>query len=482
MIQMGSARGERVAATGDAAGVLLAAAVAGGMLAQGGFYPRAQWYLGLLVGAAFLVSVAARSLPAAELRAAPVLAGAAFAGWALVDGAVHGAAGGGARYALLAVGLLAAMLTARRLTGPARELLVSTLLAVGVLLAGLGWLGVLLRRDGWAWLGDSLWRAASPLTYPNAAAAVLAVLGLLCLALLVAAPRSVPLGLAATALLAGLAGTLSRAGLLGLAVGAGLLAVLLGPRAVLRAAWPPVLGALVVLAGLLPSMPATGPAHPVVAALALAAGLAVGAGLPLLRPSRQAAVALVTVLLLGLAVAGSGAARSGVRLVGDTRATLDSPDRFGAFHAAWQSLPGHLVTGYGPGQVNLTWSPAGGGVSTFRYAHNEYLQVLVELGIVGLVLLLVLLAAVFRALYRAPDGPGAVPAGGLPAGEMPAGGLPAGALRAGVLAGCAALVVHAGLDFVWHLPAIPLLAAVLVGLAVPEGPARLSTDDRGSAE
>jgi hypothetical protein len=59
------------------------------------------------------------------------------------------------------------------------------------------------------------------------------------------------------------------------------------------------------------------------------------------------------------------------RLVGDIRATLDSPDRFGAFHAAWQSLAGHVVAGHGPGQANLTWSPPGGGVSTFRYARKR---------------------------------------------------------------------------------------------------------------
>src|SRR5262249_50607228 len=238
---MGSARGERVAATGGAAGLLLAAAVAGGMLAQGGFYPRAQWYLGLLLSAALLVALASRPLSKAELRTAPVLAGAGFAGWAVADGvaqhavvdgvaqhavvggvAQHAVVGGvaqhavadgvaqhavagGVRYALLVVGLLAALLAGRRLAGAGREALVTALLAGGVLLAGLGWLGVLLRRDGWAWQGDGLWRASSTLTYPNATAAVLAMLGLLCLALLAGTPRSVPYGLAATALLAGLA-------------------------------------------------------------------------------------------------------------------------------------------------------------------------------------------------------------------------------------------------------------------------------------
>jgi hypothetical protein len=38
---------------------------------------------------------------------------------------------------------------------------------------------------------------------------------------------------------------------------------------------------------------------------------------------------------------------------------------------------------------------------------------------------------------------------------------------AGVMAGLSALAVHSGLDFLWHLPAIPLTAAVLAGLTAP---------------
>jgi hypothetical protein len=32
----------------------------------------------------------------------------------------------------------------------------------------------------------------------------------------------------------------------------------------------------------------------------------------------------------------------------------------------------------------------------------------------------------------------------------------------------AALVVHAGFDFVWHIPAILLFTAALIGLALPQ--------------
>jgi hypothetical protein len=64
-------------------------------------------------------------------------------------------------------------------------------------------------------------------------------------------------------------------------------------------------------------------------------------------------------------------------------------------------------------------------------------------------LLLVLLVAVARMVWRGRDLVGAP------------------ATWAGVVAGLSALAVHSGLDFLWHLPAIPLTAAVLAGLAAP---------------
>jgi O-antigen ligase len=86
---------------------------------------------------------------------------------------------------------------------------------------------------------------------------------------------------------------------------------------------------------------------------------------------------------------------------------------------------------------------------TSRYAHNEYLQVLAELGFVGLALLVVLLASLAWTVWR---------------GRPHA---PSTAVWAGAAAGLAALAVHSALDFLWHLPAIPLAGAVLAGLVLP---------------
>ena len=81
-----------------------------------------------------------------------------------------------------------------------------------------------------------------------------------------------------------------------------------------------------------------------------------------------------------------------------------------------------------------------------QYVHDEYLQVLVELGFVGLTLLLSVLVGsgllVRRAMRR--DRRHALPAA--------------------VAAATAAVAVHGGFDFVWHVPVVPLVFAALLGL------------------
>jgi len=37
-------------------------------------------------------------------------------------------------------------------------------------------------------------------------------------------------------------------------------------------------------------------------------------------------------------------------------------------------------------------------------------------------------------------------------------------LRAGAIAGLVCLALHSGFDFLWHVPAVPMLAAVAIGL------------------
>jgi hypothetical protein len=430
------------------AGASVVALLAVGVLRQGGYPAAIHLPLALLGAAALLTAVAAAPLTADDLRWPPTLAGAALAGWALVDGVLHGEPTAGVRPALLVAGLVAMLLAGRRLGPAGRAVLVAGTLAVGAALAATGWIGVLRHRRPWGWPGQGLWRAAGTLTYPNAAAALLVMLALVAVGLLVERRRSALLGAAATALLVGAGATVSRAGALAAVLGAVALATLVGPGRLLRAAAAPVLGALVALAGLAPSLPESAPSRPVPAVLGLAAGLLIGTAVPMVRAPRRLGLvgaAAVLAVAAGLA-AGSTALTAAAGALSDGRVSVSSADRFDGATAALRELRDHPVTGAGPGLDRLTWSDPAGGLHLLRYAHDEYLQVGAELGIVGLALLGGFLAAVGTLLRR-------------PALDPPDG------LRAGVVGGVVALAGHAAFDFVWHLPVIPLSAAALVGLA-----------------
>jgi hypothetical protein len=427
---------------------VLLAGLALALFAQGAYYSRAQWFVGLiLLGGVVLVPGTIR-LGAANRATAAMMA--ALAGWALLDGYLHHAPQRGLPYVVLAAAFLTLLISCASVPKLSAEWLVGGLIAAGVAVAVVGWLGVLLHHDRWAFQSDGLWRASSTLTYPNAAAAVLAVLALIALAGLSHRPLSAPLGLATTALITGLAATLSRAGLVGFCVGLLVLAACLGPWLVLRRGLAPVLGSVIATAGLVPSMTTNTPVRVASAVAALIVGCCAGACIPRLRPRWHAATAALTVVALLVAIALSDSVRHSIRVLAASRATLDSPDRAASNLAAWHLFEAHPWFGVGPGLKQLTLARPGGGSGTYRYAHNEYLQALAELGAIGAVLLLGVLFLILRSLYRAR--------------------LTFGVLGVGVLAGMAALVVHAGFDFIWHIPAIPLLAAVLVGLAVSDPP------------
>lgn len=437
---------------------LLLGALCAALLAQGAYYLRAQVWVAVLLVAGLVMLPGARVLGPqvskglltprqsgwrlldGRLRSV-TLPALGLAGWALVDATLHSQPRTAIPYLGLLAGVLAAFVGCRRLTAAARELVLTGLVGCGVLVALLGWLGLALHLPRWTWQGQGLWRASSTLTYPNATAVVLAMLALVVLGCLIESPRSTWLILSATVLLAGLAATLSRAGLLAMAVGVLVLAATRGPAALTRAGRAPVLGAAVAALGLVPTMTAADP-RPAPAVIALAAGLAISVGAAALRWN-PALVGGLAVLAAILCLSGRG----GIAAITGARLTVDDPERAASFSAALRVFGEHRLIGAGPSLPTLTWAP-GDGTRIYRYAHNEYLQVLAELGIVGGLLLAALLAGVLRQLGRRCRTGGAV--------------------TAGALAAITALAVHAGFDFVWHIPAIPLLAAALVGLASPE--------------
>jgi hypothetical protein len=442
--------GRRRDAMVTTSGLVLLGALAAAALGQGAVFSTMQWLVAALIAVAFAVAIGARPFSVAEACNGVVIAGLSLAIWALLRAAQAGTLATGSSWALFGAGTAAAVSVCRRLDTATRETLLGGAFAVGTVVAATGWLGIALHERSWGLPSQGLWRAASTLTYANATAAFLVPLALVALSRLAAAPRSAYLSLAATSLLAGAGATLSRAGAAAFIAGFLVLCGLQGTRVVVRAAAGPTAGAGLTLLGLVPSMSAAGPARPLVAAIALAAGLVLAVAMQRI-PGR----------VLGLAAAGAALAvgliviyqapgvRSAMRALAGARFNLASPDRTGETGAALRLIGQHPLAGVGPGRATLRWIGPGGGLRVDRYVHDEYLQVLTDLGVVGAALLAIFMAAVGRLLWRARVD------------------LPHPALWAGAVAGVTAFAVHSGFDFLWSVPAIPLTVAVFVGLAAP---------------
>lgn len=427
--------------------VVLLTGLAIALYEQGAFYARDQWISGVvLLAGVVLTSVVIRR---GDGGGATFVVAAALAGWSLLDGFLHGTPTRALPYLVLLAGFVAVQVCCSSLPAVSAEWLLHGILAVGVGVALIGWFGVLVHDQRWAFQSEGLWRASSTLSYPNAAAAVLAMLAPVALALLVQRPGCAWYGFAATVLLAGLGATASRAGLIALAVGLIVLAALLGPWRVIRRTAAPVLGSAVAMVGLTPAMIDAAVAHRVAATAALVVGCLVGAYLPAAPARGRAGVVMLMALVIGLLWRWFGGGHD-LREVISARMTLESPDRAGSNVLAWHLFEAHPWLGAGPGLERLSATQPGGGLRVYRYAHDEYLQVLAELGIVGALLLIGAVVLVLRRLYRFRQ--------------------TSGATGVGVLAGMAALAVHAAFDFIWHFPAIPLTAAALVGLAVRQPP------------
>lgn len=422
-------------------------ALAAAAFGQGGFFGAVRVFIAALLAVALLLALAAWPPRMVDLRDEFVWAGALLGAWALVRAWAAGSAASGLSWALFGAGTVAVVLVSRRLGASSRAMLSGGLLAVGVAVALTGWSGVALHRQPWGLASQGLWRAASTLTYTNATAGLLVPLALVALARLTAMPRS-NLALAAMCLLTGIGLTLSRAGVAALGVGLVALCWLLPARQVIRAVAVPAVGAGVALLGLIPSLPATAPARPVLALVAMAAGLGLvcvaqrfAGWKPVLAVVGAVLAAAVFVMVLAPQVHEATDALTHARL------TLASPARSDEATAAIRVIARHPLTGVGPGRA-LRWIGPGGAVSVDQYAHDEYLQVLTDLGIAGAALVAALLVAAARLLWRARASS------------------PDRALWAGAVAASTAFVLHSGFDFIWQIPAIPLTVAAIVGLAV----------------
>lgn len=122
---------------------------------------------------------------------------------------------------------------------------------------------------------------------------------------------------------------------------------------------------------------------------------------------------------------------------------LSGSGRTEFFHTAWQQASHHLALGGGAGTFDEYWFEHRRVSYTVHDAHSLYLETLSELGVPGLLLLMLVLGVPLAALRRARRSP----------------------LASIAFAAYLAFLVHASLDWDWEMPALTL-TALLCGLAL----------------
>jgi O-antigen ligase len=116
--------------------------------------------------------------------------------------------------------------------------------------------------------------------------------------------------------------------------------------------------------------------------------------------------------------------------------SLSNNGRTVLWHSAWHDFLAHPLVGSGAGSFERWWLAHRTSAYFVTYAHNLYLQTLAELGIIGLLLLIVMLGTPLVAAVRARKNPLVAPAAGA----------------------YVAFLLHAAIDWDWEVPAVTLLA------------------------
>jgi O-Antigen ligase len=307
-------------------------------------------------------------------------------------------------------------------------------------------------------------RLEQPLTYWNATGA-LAVLGLvLCMRMAADATRPRVLRAAAAAagpiLGLGVYLTFSRGALAALAAGVvGLTLLLLGSRRELWIVYAVLAAA--ALAALASELPGLDPIAHVGAGGATGAGLAMLAILAVLgvaaavitlawadetaaepgarRPHRlTAAVAIVAVIGGGLALAASNDDYGRVGAGGAQRLATVESNRYEYWRVAASTFADHPVEGHGAGSFRVDWLRERDVRERVADGHSLYAETAAELGLLGLAALGLFLGGVAWAAVSA-----------LRFARMEA---------IGPVVVAAVWALHAGIDWLWEMPAVALVA------------------------
>lgn len=444
--------------------LVLLASLIFGVLRQGGYHRDEFIPLAVLMSGVAVVFIAVahdrrvvvRSMVGATAIVAPLLAATAIAALA-ADTKTDAPA----TFALLAmVGLAIAVGAA--LAPDLERTAVTGVLVAGSIVASTAWWGVANQSTPWGRVTEDLWRGSSSLTYSNAAAAVVGPLALIALARS-AQRRSVVAALAAYVLLVGLGATQSRGGGAAFLIGVVVLITLLlrrgvGSGRVAQALLAPAAGSAAATVALLSPASATTDARPELQIAAVIAGGVIALGGSVATPRLARAVGLIG---LGCVIVVAALQGGELRDVAERRLSISSTttalgpdervlfgDRAREWSEAWDQFTQQPIAGHGPGVVDLRWEDQGRRLRAI-FVHNEYLELAVTHGVIGLAALVASSVVLVLWLRRRPVW---------------------GDETAFILLAVGVFMLHAGVDFLWHVPILPILFATLLGVALGPPP------------
>jgi len=176
------------------------------------------------------------------------------------------------------------------------------------------------------------------------------------------------------------------------------------------------------------------------------------------------AVLLMAVIVFGAIIIGG---ESSLTRFAETAASKDfSTNRTHIWSVTLSVIKSTLPFGAGLGAFGVAYTPYDSlsGVERVEQAHNDYLQVLADAGIVGLLLGAFFIYLLFKTGLRNAQTSNKFRRG----------------VVVGALAGCFAILVHSLFDFVLHITAVAMLFITLVSLVVAGGDE--SVDDNDDAQ
>lgn len=166
----------------------------------------------------------------------------------------------------------------------------------------------------------------------------------------------------------------------------------------------------------------------------------------------------LAVLLVGVIIGGSVfiGGESSLTRFADTAISKDiTTNRTHIWSVTWEAIKENPVFGAGLGAFNAAYAKHDtfNGMERVEQAHNDYLQVLADAGIVGLIIGLFFLFQLFKTGRESIKTQNLFRRG----------------IAVGAIAGCFAILVHSIFDFVLHTTAISVMFLLLVALVVKSG-------------